>query len=86
MANELSVSKAPVIVHPPPFCEYACGPCDQGFDDAPHCDGLFLYPSEPEFIAVTIEEAVKLLRGMGTHRLGGTREWNIRSDHLLQGL
>lgn len=46
------------IVQPPLYCEYAAGPCDQSFDDAPRSHGLFLYPSEPQIIANTIESAV----------------------------
>src|SRR5690348_10930963 len=46
------------IVQPPLYCEYAAGPCDQNFDDATRSHGLFLYPSEPQIIANTIEAAV----------------------------
>src|SRR5271168_499112 len=48
---------------PPTFCEYAGGPCDQVFDGQPRSEGLFLYPSEPEIIAGTIDEAISQLRG-----------------------
>ena len=54
MADQVSTPTLPVLTHPPAFCEYAGGQCDQNFEDAVPCDGLFLYPSEPELIAVTI--------------------------------
>src|SRR2546427_6236239 len=54
MADQVSTPTQPVLTHPPAFCEYAGGQCDQNFEDAVPCDGLFLYPSEPELIAVTI--------------------------------
>lgn len=66
-----SSTTAPVINHPPSLCEYSNGPCDQTFDDATHCDALFLYPSEPEVIARTIDEAAKLLQSTGTYSLSG---------------
>lgn len=66
-----SPNVVPVINHPPAFCEYSNGPCDQSFDDAAHCDALLLYPSEPEIIARTIEEAAQLLQSTGTYSLSG---------------
>jgi hypothetical protein len=47
---------------PPEFCQYAGGACDQDFTVAPRSRGVFLYPSEPETIASTIETAVWQLR------------------------
>ncbi len=55
---------------PPSFCQYATGPCDQSFDFEGTTHAAFLYPSEPEIIANTIEEAVKTLQ-----TVDGTREW-----------
>ena len=44
---------------PPKFCEYSCGECDQVSHTSDFSDGLFLYSSNPENIAATIEETVK---------------------------
>ena len=46
---------------PPPYCEYSAGPCDQSFDDATRSFALFLFPSQPQIIATTIETAVREL-------------------------
>jgi hypothetical protein len=59
----------PLISQPPAFCEYAAG-CDQSFENAPRSEGFFLYPSEPEIIAATIEVAVAQLR-----TAAGDRNW-----------
>jgi hypothetical protein len=50
------------ILIPPSFCQYAAGACDQAFEGIASSDTLFLYPSEPEIIAHTIESTVKELR------------------------
>jgi hypothetical protein len=46
----------------PPYCEYASGACDYTFSLAEDCRALFLYPSKPQPIARTIENAVEQLR------------------------
>lgn len=46
---------------PPPFCQYADGPCDQTFENTSITRGVFLYPSNPEQIAATIESANTIL-------------------------
>jgi len=58
------------LTTPPSFCQYANGPCDQSFELEGATHAAFLYPSEPEIIANTIEEAVKQLQS-----LDGKREW-----------
>ena len=47
---------------PPPFCQYADGPCDQSFAGIGSVRTLFLYPSEPKIIASTLELASEKLR------------------------
>jgi hypothetical protein len=48
---------------PPEFCQYADGPCDQDFTNgATSSRAVFLYPSDPETIASTIERAVWILK------------------------
>jgi len=54
-------STASSITQPPQYCEYAAGPCDQTFDAPLISNGLFLYPSDPEILASTIEEGVAQL-------------------------
>jgi hypothetical protein len=56
------MSESSELRHPPLFCEYASGPCDQRFDGIPPIHGLVLYPAHPPTIAATIEAAVELLR------------------------
>jgi hypothetical protein len=51
-----------LLAQPPPFCEYAAGPCDQIFENTPTSEALFLYPNEPQIIATTIEESARQLR------------------------
>jgi hypothetical protein len=46
---------------PPGFCQYTAGPCDQDFSNAVNSDGLFLFPSRPEPVAATIDDAVAYL-------------------------
>lgn len=54
-------SGGPSITDPPTFCEYAGGECDQAFSNPLVSEGLFLYPSEPEILASTVEESVRTL-------------------------
>lgn len=51
----------PPITDSPTFCEYAGGECDQAFNGSLVSDGLFLYPSEPEILASTVETSVSAL-------------------------
>ena len=51
-------SNRPSTAEPPIFCEYAGEACDQTFSTSTTSDGLFIYPSDPEVIARTIEEAI----------------------------
>ena len=51
-----------ISVTPPAYCEYAGGPCDQSFENLRSTDGFAIYPSEPPFIADTIETAIKRVR------------------------
>ena len=70
MAAQMSNLQLPLIAHPPPFCEYAAGRCDQSFENAVRSEVLFLYPNEPQIIASTIEEALRRLRVVA-----GTKNW-----------
>jgi hypothetical protein len=70
MANHGGNLQELPVTQPPPFCEYAVGPCDQSFEDASRSSGLFLYPSEPRIIASTIEAAVVELG-----RVAGDKRW-----------
>src|ERR1039457_3896395 len=47
---------------PPSYCQYASGPCDQEFSKEYASRGVFLYPSKPINVAITIEGAVDLLK------------------------
>jgi hypothetical protein len=80
-----NISKLPVINHPPTFCEYANGACDQNFKDVPHSDGLFLYPDESEIISAAIEEAAKILRAIPAHTLSGPLHWLTWKDLGVSG-
>jgi hypothetical protein len=85
MADPIASPRLPAIMYPPSLCEYSNGPCDQTFKDAQHSDGLFLYPSEPEVIAVTIEEAAKLLQSTAGYVLAGPRQWRTWKEIGAQG-
>lgn len=51
----------PLLHTPPPFCQYASGPCDQDFGGLRSAQGLFLFASKPTQIAATIETAAREL-------------------------
>ncbi len=69
-----------LLSQPPPFCEYASGPCDQTFNDVLKSEALFLYPNEPEIIASTIEEAARQLR-----IAAGAKRWFTWKDLGVTG-
>ena len=47
---------------PPSHCEYCSGPCDQLFEGTPETSTVILYPTKPNIIAATIEEAAATIR------------------------
>src|SRR5438093_6985664 len=55
---------------PPGFCQYPEGPCDQTIDGTAVTRAVVLYPSEPEQLAATIEEARRRLEASE-----GARQW-----------
>ncbi len=61
-------SGIPLIIEPPIFCEYAGGACDQTFLNSPVSDGFFVYPSDPEIIASTIEESIIKLKSISERK------------------
>src|ERR1700686_1817024 len=75
-----SSSQLNLSTHPPSFCEYAGGACDQSFDNLNRIDGLFLYPSTPVIIASTIEEAVLQLRAAAN-----SKRWQTWKDLSISG-
>lgn len=68
------------ILQPPAYCEYAGGPCDQTFDGVRRSHAVFLYPSDPGFIASTIESTVGQLRS-----IRGDRAWLTWRDLGVTG-
>jgi len=50
------------ILAPPNYCQYASGPCDQGFSLSAEIGTFFIYPSEPDLISNSIELAIEELR------------------------
>ena len=84
---ELFEGQIPLIAQPPAFCEYSGGHCDQSFDGQLRSDAVFLYPSEPEIIAATIEESVRQLRMATGLRLGSLgKNWGGWPNYLLSDL
>ena len=69
-----------LIRTPPSFCEYASGPCDQSFESELSTRGIFLYPSSPEIIANTIEEAARR-----TKVISGQPNWLTWKDFETTG-
>lgn len=54
----------------PNYCHYADGPCDQSMPSPPTRDQVFfVYPSDPETIAYTVEAAIKKLKELYPQRL-----------------
>ena len=51
-----------VLRTPPSYCQYAGGPCDQDFENVTAARATFLYASQPENIATTVERAISDLR------------------------
>ncbi|MGH9873498.1 MAG: hypothetical protein ACRD9S_13690 [Pyrinomonadaceae bacterium] len=68
------------ILEPPSFCQYADGQCDQDFGLETASHAIFLYPTEPEIIASTIEEAVTSLQS-----LEGAKRWLSWKDFGVLG-
>ena len=63
---------------PPPFCQYAAGPCDQPFDHLQESDIFAAYASQPSTIAATLDAAIsQLTRSKPNHRWVSWREMNI---------
>lgn len=50
------------VLQAPSFCAYVKGPCDQDFSTVQSTTAVFLYPSQPEIIASTVEDAVERLQ------------------------
>jgi hypothetical protein len=75
-----TASQLPLLTQPPSFCEYAAGPCDQSFENAPQSEALFLYPNDPEIIAATVEEAASRLR-----LAAGEKRWFTWKDLGITG-
>jgi hypothetical protein len=73
-------AQLPLISQPPEFCEYASGPCDQAFDESLRSEAVLLYPSEPQIIADTIEEAAQQLR-----LANGAKRWLTWRDFGVGG-
>lgn len=65
---------------PPSYCQCAGACCDQAFDVHIPSKGVFLYPSEPEIIAATIEGAVTVLR-----HAESSATWRTWRDFRVQG-
>ena len=65
---------------PPPYCQYANGPCDQEFARTYESKGVFLYPSTPIHVAATIEGAVDLLKKHQPHK-----KWLTWKDFRVEG-
>src|SRR4051812_25127964 len=80
MSETKQIQLLPESNVPPQFCQYAAGPCDQDFASAKTSDALFLYPSKPEFVADTIEEAVSQLT-----KFSGNKKWLTWKDLEVQG-
>lgn len=78
MADQIDL--LPEIQTPPKFCQYAEGECDQNFSTAISSDALFLYPSEPETMSATIENAITGLR-----RVAGKKKWISWHDLNVTG-
>lgn len=80
MARPSNLSQLDILRTPPAFCQYADGPCDQVFESTPETRGIFLYPSEPEQIAATIEATVSVLR-----RMEPITRWQMWKDFHTTG-
>ena len=75
------MTSAELRLLPPPYCHYADGGCDQSMPSVPsHAEVFFVYGSDPEAIAYTIETAVGKLR-----LTGGQRRWLTWRDLPITG-
>jgi hypothetical protein len=57
--------KALPLLAAPAHCQYSAGPCDQDLDHLSQHRGFVAYPSDPEGIAETVEQAAAVLRSRG---------------------
>lgn len=80
MADTAQIPLVPQSTVPPQFCQYAGGPCDQDFGRTKSSDALFLYPSQPEFLAETIEDA-----GRQLSNIAGEKKWLTWKNLDVQG-
>lgn len=72
------------VLQPPSFCEYVKGPCDQDFSKVQASSGVFLYPSQPEIIANTIEETVeKLQQGYGEKKWLSWKNFDVAGQIIF---
>jgi len=62
---------------PPPFCAYADGPCDQDFSNLGQARGLFLFGSNPQPIAATVEASAERLRERTGERWATWRDMDV---------
>ena len=76
------MSQLQLIHTPPSFCQYVDGPCDQEFRDVPSPDGFALYPSDPEIIASTIEEAIKSIN-VGSYTVRSWKDLRISGQIIF---
>src|SRR5436853_7656418 len=53
---------ATLPVKRPEFCQYPNGPCDQDLHLPNGLRGCFIYPTEPQHLAHTVQEAVRQLQ------------------------
>jgi hypothetical protein len=65
------------LVQQPQYCQYSSGFCDQSFEGISSSELFFLYPSRPEIIARTIEEAIRLLRANTSDSIKSWRDMDI---------
>ena len=50
------------ILTEPLYCQYSAGKCDQSFSEMKESEAFFIYPSEPQMLANTINETVRQLQ------------------------
>jgi hypothetical protein len=80
----VTTPEATSILQPPSFCQYAGGTCDQSFASLGSVAAFFLYPSQPEIIANTIDETIfRLKRTASGHNWLSWRELDITGQIIF---
>jgi hypothetical protein len=77
------MNQLPLLQQPPAYCAYASGECNEDFGSIRLVDGLFLFGSEPQPIASTLERTAKLLGDQSKELWATWRDMDIAGQMVF---